>query len=166
MPTKKPRKKAQKPQSPPRKDRLLRRFADTLDQDEVIGSLYSSTDERVHRLAEMMTDPAYARFTLARLCQRVGLSTLDLLELFRRHKLDMGIIEMSRHAPAIMEDVARDAESRMEACRECAGTGMVKDKSTGEKSHCLHCSGEGQVRVPGDYRARKLMFQTLGLIGK
>ncbi len=77
----------------------------------------------------------------------------------------MGIIEMSRRAPEIMEGVARDAESRMEAGGECAGAGSVKDKNTGETSHCLHCSGEGQVRLSGDYRARKLMFQTLGLIG-
>jgi len=127
----------------------MKRLANTLSQDEVIGSLYSSTDEWVHRLAEMMTDPAYSRFTLAKLCQRLGLSTLDLLELFRRHKLDMGIIEMSRRAPEIMEGVAIDAESRMEACGECAGTRSVKDKNTGEMCPSLYCSGEGQVRVPG-----------------
>jgi hypothetical protein len=144
----------------------MRRFASTVSNEELGGMLAHSGDERACRALEMLLDPAYSRFTLAKLCQRLGLSTLDLLELFRRHMLDMGIIEMSRRAPAIMEDVARDAESRMEACRECAGTGMVKDKSTGEKSHCLHCSGEGQVRVPGDYRARNLMFQTLGLIKK
>lgn len=152
--------------SPARKDPLMRRFASTVSKEELGGMLAHSGDERAQRALEMLLDPAYSRFTLAKLCQRLGLSTLDLLELFRRHKLDMGIIEMSRRAPAIMEDVARDAESRMEACRECAGTGMAKDKSTGEKSHCLHCSGEGQVRVPGDYRARNLMFQTLGLIKK
>ncbi len=144
----------------------MKRLADILSQDEMAGVLYSSTDERVHRLAEMMADPAYVRFSLAQLCQRLGLSTLDLLELFRRHKLDMGIIEMSRRAPEIMEGVARDAESRMEACGECAGTGSVMDKNTGEMSRCLHCSGKGQVRRPGDYRARKLMFEALGLIGK
>jgi len=139
----------------------MKRLADTLSRDELVGSLYSSTDERVLRLAEMMADPAYARFTLAKLCQRLGLSTLDLLELFRRHKLDMGIVEMSRRAPGIMEDVAEDAKSRMEACRKCHGTGMVKDKNTEEMSRCLHCSGEGQVRVSGDYRARKLFFQVM-----
>ncbi len=139
----------------------MKRLATTLNQDEMVGALCSSSDERVHRLAEMMIDPAYSRFTLGKLCQRVGLSTLDLLELFRRHKLDMGIIKMSRRAPEIMEDVARDAESRMEACKECSGTGSVKDKNTGEMSRCLHCAGEGRVRVPGDDKARRLFFKVM-----
>ncbi len=139
----------------------MNRLADTLGHDEIAGALSSSTDERVHRLAEMMTDPAYSRFTLGKLCERVGLSSIDLLELFRRHKLDMGIVEMSRRASEIMADVAEDAKSRMEACKKCHGTGKVKDKNTEEMGRCLHCAGEGQVRVPGDYRARKIFFEVM-----
>ncbi len=142
----------------------MNRLADTLGQDELVGALHSSADERVHRLAEMMTDPAYSRFTLGKLCQRVGLSSIDLLDAFRKYKIDQGIIAMANRAPRIMEDVAEDAKSRMEACKKCHGKGMVKDKNTEEMSHCLHCAGQGQVRVPGNYRARKLMFQALGLI--
>ena len=152
--------------SPARKDPLMRRFASTVSKEELGGMLAHSGDERAQRALEMLLDPAYSRFTLAKLCQRLGLSTLDLLELFRRHKLDMGIIEMSRRAPEIMADVAEDAKSRMEACKKCHGTGTVMDKNTEEMSRCLHCSGKGQVRRPGDYRARNLMFQTLGLIKK
>ncbi len=154
-------KKHSKSLSPPRKDPVMNRLADTLGQDELVGALHSSADERVHRLAEMMTDPAYSRFTLGKLCERVGLSTLDLLDAFRKYKIDQGIIEMSRHAPEIMEDIARDAESRMEACKKCRGTGTVKDKNTEETGRCLHCAGEGQVRVPGDYRARRLFFKVM-----
>lgn len=150
-----------KPKSPPRKDPVMNRFADTLGQDEMVGALSSSTDERVLRLAEMMTDPAYSRFTLGKLCERVGLSSIDLLDAFRKYKIDMGIIEMSRRAPGIMEDVAEDAKSRMEACKKCHGTGAVKDKSTEEMSRCPHCAGEGRVRVPGDYRARRLFFKVM-----
>jgi len=40
------------------------------------------------------------------------------------------------------------------------------DKNTGEMSRCLHCSGEGQVRKCGDHKARKLVFEALGLIKK
>ena len=166
MPTRNSQKKALKPKSPPRKAPVMNRLAATLSEEEMAGALYSSTDERVLRLAEMMTDPAYSRFTLGKLCERVGVTSIDLLDALRRNKIDQGIIEMSRRAPEIMEGVARDAESRMEACKDCAGTGMLKDKDTGEMSHCLHCSGEGRVRVPGDYKARRLMFQALGLIEK
>ena len=152
--------------SPARKDPLMRRFASTVSKEELGGMLANSGDERAWRALEMLLDPIYRNHTLARVCGKVGLSQMDILDLFRRYKLDMGIVAMSREAPAIMEDIAKDAQSRMEACKKCHGSGMMKDKSTEEMSRCLHCSGKGQVRRPGDYRARKLMFQALGLIKK
>ena len=63
-------------------------------------------------------------------------------------------------APAIMEDVALDARSRMETCKGCQGEGTVNTR------RCPQCEGEGLTRVPGDHQSRKLLFQTLGLIGK
>jgi len=155
-----------KPKSPPRKDPVMKRLADHISQDEMAGALYCSTDERAVQLLQMMSDPTYSRFTLAKLCERVGLSTIDVLELVRRYKLDIGILSMSTEVVQVMKDTAEDAKSREEPCRKCHGKGMVKDKNTGEMSHCLHCGGQGQVRVPGNYRARKLMFQVLGLIEK
>ena len=117
--------------SPARKDPLMRRFASAVSKEELGGMLAHSGDERAQRALEMLLDPAYRNHTFAKICGKVGLSQLDILDLFRRYKLDLGVIKMSRRAPKIMGDVARDAESRMEACGECAGTGSVKDKNTG-----------------------------------
>ena len=138
----------------------MKRLADSLSQDEMAGALYCSTDERAVRLLQMMTDPAYSRFTLAKLCERVGLTSMDLLDAFRNFQLLRGIIEMSRMAPEVMADVAEDARSRMETCKGCQGKGMINTR------RCPQCEGEGLRRVSGDYRARKLMFQALGLIEK
>jgi len=138
----------------------MKRLATTLSQDELVGALHSSADERAVRLLQMMGDPAFAQFSLGKLCQRVGLTSIDLLNAFRNYQLLRGIIEMSRVAPEIMADVAEDARSRMETCKGCQGEGMINTR------RCPQCEGEGVARVPGDYRARKLMFQTLRLIEK
>ena len=90
----------------------------------------------------------------------MGLSSIDLLDAFRNFQLLRGIIEMSRVAPEIMADVAEDARSRMETCKGCQGEGTVNTR------RCPQCEGEGLTRVPGDYRARKLIFQALRLIEK
>jgi len=80
----------------------MKRLGENITRDEMVGALYSSTDERAVRLLQMMGDPAFANFSLGRLCQRVGLSSIDLLDAFRRYRIDQGIIEMSRRAPEIM----------------------------------------------------------------
>ena len=136
----------------------MKRLGENITRDEMVGALYSSTDERAVRLLQMMGDPAFANFSLGKLCQRVGLTSIDLLNAFRNFQLLRGIIEMSRVAPEVMANVAEDARSRMEICKGCQGKGMINAR------RCPQCQGEGQVRVPGNYRARKLMFQTLGLI--
>ncbi len=137
----------------------MKRLADTLSQDELVGALHSSSDERVLRLAEMMTDPAYSRFTLGKLCERVGVTSIDLLDAFRKYKIDQGIIEMSRHAPAIMEDVARDAESRMVCCDHCGGAGKITAREA--ELACPLCEGVGQIRAPGNDKARRLFFKVM-----
>lgn len=147
--------------SPARKDPLMRRFTSTVSKEELGGMLAHSGDERAWRALEMLLDPAYRNHTFAKICGKVGLSQMDIMDLFRRYHLDMGIVAMAREAPAIMEDIAKDAQSRMEACKKCHGTGMVKDKETEGMSRCLHCAGEGQVRIPGDYRARRLFFKVM-----
>ena len=151
--------KAQKPKSPPRKNSVMKRLATTLSQDELVGALHSSADERIHRLAEMMTDPAYSRFTLGKLCERVGLSSIDLLNAFRKYKIDMGIVEMSRRAPTIMEDIALDAESKMVCCDHCGGTGRITAREA--ELDCPLCEGVGQTRTPGDDKSRRLFFKIM-----
>ncbi len=160
MATKKRLSKSHKPKSPPRKDPIMKQLGENITQDEMVGSLYCSTDQRAVQLLQMMADPAYSRFTLAKLCERVGLTSMDLLNAFRNYQLLRGIIEMSRRAPEIMANVAEDARSRMETCKGCQGEGTVNTR------RCPQCEGEGLTRVPGDHRSRKLLFQTLRLIEK
>jgi hypothetical protein len=138
----------------------MKQLGENITQDEMVGSLYCSTDERAVQLLQMMTDPAYSRFTLGKLCQRVGLNSIDLLNAFRNYQLLRGIVEMSRVVPEVMADVAEDARSRMGICKGCQGKGLIDTR------RCPQCEGAGVTRVPGDHRSRKLLFQTLRLIEK
>jgi len=155
MPTKKPRKKARTP----RKDRLLRRFADTLGEDELAEVLTHAADPRAHRLMGMLLDPAFQRHSFAALCARAGLNLVDLFDLLRRCKLDQGIIEMARHAPRIMQDIALDAESKMVCYNHCGGAGKITAREN--ELDCPLCKGVGQIRAPGDDRSRKLFFEVM-----
>ena len=138
----------------------MRRFTSTVSQEELGGMLAHSGDQRAWRALEMLLDPVYRNHTLAKVCEKVGLSQIDIVDLFRRHQMDMALVSMSRKAVQVMEDTAEDARSRMETCKGCQGKGMIDTR------RCPQCEGEGQVRVPGDYKARRLMFQALGLIEK
>ena len=146
--------------SPARKDPLMRRFASTVSKEELGGMLAHSGDERAWRALEMLLDPAYRNHTFAKVCGKVGLSQMDILDLFRRYKLDLGVIKMSRRAPKIMEDIAIDAQSRMEACKGCQGKGVINTR------RCPQSEGEGVTRVPGDQRSSKSLVETVGLIKK
>ena len=159
MPTRNPRKKALKPKSPPRKNRLLKRFADTLGQDELADVLTHAADPRAHRLMAMLLDPAYKRHSFGKLCERAGLNLVDLWDLLRRCRIDQGIIAMARHAPRIMEDIALDAESKMVCCNHCGGAGKITAREA--ELACPLCEGVGQIRAPGNDQARRLFFKVM-----
>jgi hypothetical protein len=106
-----------------------------------------------------LLDPAYGKYTLAKLCERAGLRYLDLFDVFRRFNLSKGLLAMSAHLPQVMEDVAIDSLSRVETCAMCSGRGKVD-------SHlCPKCCGDGTIRICGDAAARRLFFEIMGCVG-
>ena len=147
--------KPKRRKSPARKDDLLRRYETTLGRDKMLEVLDWSADQRAVALAAMLCDPAYRRFSFAKLCQRVGLRHVDVLDLFRRHQLDLAILHVSRHLPKVMRDTAIDACSSERTCARCNGTGER------DSNPCSQCNGKGTVWVPGDKTCRKLIWDTM-----
>ena len=133
--------------------------------DEISPTLTHSGDPRAQRLAETLLDPAYRHHSFGRLCERAGLSGREVVDLFRKYKIDEGIVRMSKHVPDVLEDTAIDAKSRMECCRRCDGLGSVP-LTEKEDRECPVCYGSGQVRLPGDKNARELLFRANELTGK
>lgn len=157
--------KAKKPRSPARKDPLIRRFETGVGEDELRSMMAYSGDPRAQRLLEMLMDPAYRGHTLAKLCEKVGLKVVDLLDLFRKFKWDVGTIDLYQQLPQIVKELAADAKSSQAACKRCDGEGKLNLGAPEEKS-CPQCDGTGQVRVPGDQQAARLILQITGMIGR
>ena len=153
-----------KPRSPARKDTMARRVFNSIGREELLETLSVAEDERAQRLLELMLDPEYRNHTFGRLCERARLRAAEVVDLFRRHKIDEGIVEMAKRAPAVMRDVAIDSQSKQSYCRRCDGTGEVFDED--EERTCPACKGTGEVRTRGDEKARKLFFETFRLTGK
>ena len=153
-----------KPKSPARKDNVGRRVFESIGRNAMLDTLTAAQDPRAQHLLELMMDPQYRNFTFPKLCERSGLSVTQVLDLFRKYKLDLGMIEMSKQVPRIMRDVARDAQSTMAYCRRCDGTGEVPDGDT--ERVCPACKGAGEVRITGNEKARQLVFEAFHLTGK
>lgn len=144
--------------SPARKDIFIRRLESSAGRDGLLEALDTSDDRRALVLMAMLLDPAYCKFTLANLCERVGLRYLELFDVIRRFNLSQGLLAMSAHLPRVMEDVAVDSLSRVKTCAECSGKGQIGDQI------CPKCSGEGTIRICGDAAARRLLFEIMGLL--
>ena len=155
-----PKRNSGKRLSPARKDPAYRRFAQEVGQKELLAVLECSDDARGHALADLLCDPAYQRYSLAKLGELVGLRYADLVGMFRRFYIGIGIIRFSRHIPQVMEETAKAALSTTKACERCDGTG----ERDGEPCSC--CWGKGTIHVPGDPACRRLIWESTGLIGR
>lgn len=160
--------RGKKLRSPARKDSVMGRISESIGQDEMVDTLAGTQDPRAGRLLEMLFDPAYRQHSFPKLCEKVHLSVTDVVDLFRRFKLDQGIVAMAKAAPRIMSDTAIDAESTLSPCMNCSGTGLlIVESSEGDiERPCPSCLGRGSFRAPGHDKARDLFFRTMGLTGK
>ena len=149
---------SRKPRSPARKDAVMKRFEATVE--ELPTALTHSSDPRALRLVEMMLDPAYASHSLAKLCERAGLNSIQLLDMFRRYKLDLAIIQAAKRLPQIMEGKAQDALPSEEYCRRCDGLGYVQGEA-GPRT-CPKCKGSRMTRRPGDDKALDMILKVTG----
>ena len=93
------------------------------------------------------------------------MSLQDVVEVWRNHVRNQGMVRMMGHLPDVMEDLAVDSKSRIVICNECQGEGRLNEKEINKMTHpiCPVCHGDGKVRLLGDKDARTLMFETAGL---
>ncbi len=157
--------RSKKRRSPARKDSVMGRISESIGREEMAASLACTEDPRAGRLLEMLFDPAFRHHSFSALCERVHFSATDVVDLFRRFKLDQGIVAMAKAAPRIMADTAIDAESTLSPCMNCSGTGLlIVEGSDGDiERPCPSCLGRGSFRVPGHDKSRELFYKTMGL---
>lgn len=150
-----------------RRDQLAKRFEKNLSREDTVAVLAHHTEgnPRVEALVARLLDPEYKDVALGTLCERVGLSIHQLMDFYRKTKMDEGVMRVHKHVPDILEDTAKDALRTEESCWKCQGEKEIKD-GEGKKSPCPECKGKGTIIVKGDTDARKLIFETVGLTGK
>lgn len=146
-------------------DQALQRFFKGIPADEMVQTLHHSSDPRIMQLLGMLFDSNYADFTFTRLCRECAISLGDIVDAFRRFKLDQGILEMANRAPAILRDTAEDAKSQKAVCLSCQGEGTIISEEEPDEI-CGACMGDGHIKIPGHDKARDLFFKTMGLTDK
>lgn len=149
-----------KRRSPARKDPLFRRLQTAVRQEDLIKALDQAKNQKAFAVFQMLCDPAYRNHSLARLCEKAGLSFLELVDLFRVFRLDEALLVMLTHVPQVMEDTAISALNKTVVCEACAGSGQTDGHA------CTKCVGQGQIMIPGDPQAQRLVFEAVGLTGK
>jgi len=113
----------------------------------------------------MLNNPRFANNTFPELCRRSKMTLQDVVEVWRLHIKNQGIVRMMGHLPDIMEDVAIDSKSRIVVCDKCQGKGQIFGATINGVADpvCPECHGEGTIRLLGDKSARDLAFETVGL---
>jgi hypothetical protein len=145
------------------RDRFIQWFFEEVPGPALDEALMVSGDERYFRLHDALHDDVYRHVSPGTLCRKLGVSWLDLVNLWWKHNVLLGRIRMLNHLPDVMEDIALDALSRQVPCPKCDGIGYIALDSI--RYTCLECDGVGRVREPGNAHARRLLFEILGLIG-
>lgn len=146
----------------------LNHFSKHISREELAHALGDADDTRAMQLANLMLDPEYAKTTVGVLANKVGLTTSSVIEAYRKRKVAESTAIILKHAPQIMEDVAEDAKSRIVVCPTCKGEKVVEIRTPDRVTcaPCLTCEQTGKVKESGDNNARKLVFESIGLIGK
>lgn len=168
-----------KPGIPMLQDAPCQTFIENIDKggfrEEFIGALDAAEkDVRWHQLKNMMTLDFFKKYKFSTLTRMLGLTPENLVDFWRNHQIQAGIVQTMNELPQIMSDVAEDAKSRMVYCQKCDGIGQVLDgfdesvagKRTPLLRICPACEGAKKVRQVGDKDARNLVFETAGLTKK
>lgn len=147
-------------------DQALQRLFQGIPEEEMIQVLHHSSDPRIMQLLGLLFDENYSEYTFTRLCRECAISLGDIVDAFRRFKIDQGILEMANRAPDILKDTAEDAKSSNAICLTCQGEKSLPGLEGEDDQVCPACMGEGSVVVPGHDKARELFYKTMGLTDK
>jgi hypothetical protein len=147
-------------------------------EDIVLAQVGSQESrQKFEMFIAMMHDPAFATHKLATMARECGISYTELTDMIKKHSVAEGLVKMARHAPQVMEDVAKESMSTTKVCEKCDGDGTllkdVKVEVEGEEMKvqkvpqpCRHCDGTGKVTKAGSAAARKIFFEAIGVTGK
>jgi hypothetical protein len=123
----------------------------------------ADSDTCSDKVVNCLLDPAYASWSLRRLCAYAGLTVADLFASYKKALFVQAHIDaaqrITQELPAIVADVMRRALPLPEPCPRCYGA-----PTTPGTSDCPACRGVGTVLVAPDLDRQKLALELGRLI--
>lgn len=129
-----------------------------------LARAYSGEHAGFKRLAALLEKEEYQILNFGKLLEVLCESEVSFSELALRYQnfqhAKVGLIR-SYHMPRIMHNMTIDANPRMKPCRKCVGRGAAEDGKI-----CHYCNGTGQIEKQADNKAREMILESAGMIGK
>jgi hypothetical protein len=141
---------------------ISERIYEAIGHKDLVESFVHTGDDRYVELARSLLDGKHDNSTFQQLYKRVGLTSLDVIEAFRRYKLDQAIINIHQEIPTVSKDLMEDAKSYPDLCPRCQGLTTVQ--VAGKEEECPRCKGHGIIKMKGDSKAREMAFKATGII--
>ena len=125
----------------------------------------SLRDTKQDILFRMLSDPKRAGDSLITLCRDAGVTSHEVLNMFRSAVLAKGMVEaqmnMAEKLGEIARDVAEKAHDHVRPCA-CVMTGVNGDPN----EVCTVCGGKGEVYHEGSLDHAKTVFDATGVTQK
>lgn len=160
---------------------LMKSFARVMPRDDLAPILdAASSDKRVEAMYNMLYDPQFSDMSLATMARTCGLTFVELCDILKKHRVAEAHVQTANHLPEVMEGIAEDAKNTKEFCPKCQGTGTIVDATKPPTAAdpddprsepqpmpitCPQCKGRGEIKKSGDLGARKLVLESMGMIG-
>ncbi|HKT90136.1 MAG TPA: zinc finger-like domain-containing protein [Candidatus Sulfotelmatobacter sp.] len=150
----------------PRKESLRHSLVDALRIEQLVEACRASDDVRFKGLGNALIDPVESQADLLDLMRRNNITFASMVDFWREHYHFLGVLRMMPGIPDVYADVVEDAKSKDVACSKCKGEGKVVDpKNKDKRKTCTVCRGKGTIRQIGDPLARKIVFESMKMIG-
>ncbi len=145
-------------------DPVYAKFLESRDLDELKFALATSTAPKALAFLGDLIDPTKAATDITTLAKRRAIGLVEMMQIWRSHKLTSAMGVHIDGAPSVAADVVLDALSTIICCTRCDGAGVIRvtRHDVQEWIDCPHCQATGATRKPGDPKARDLVYQTVG----
>lgn len=149
-----------------RKDRLWQLLDSKIGGKEgLLAAAMSSTNPKAADLIPLILDKAYRQWGTKALCRKVGLTTPEVVDMFRDRKWLEAMLTLHDELPNVVQDAVIDAKASFAPCPECKGVGIDWNKGDGG-AKCYYCEGKGRIRRPGDKDKLKFVSEAVGMTSK
>ncbi len=141
-------------------------FLNTRKVRDIKLALDTAGTSRALKFLTALNDPKNARVHIVDLAYLHGINVLDLMQLWRSHKLTATMMNLTERLPQVATHTVDSALNNKICCNRCDGAGTIRvQRESGYTWITCHtCDGTGQIYKPGDVKNREMVFKATGII--